>query len=74
MFFLGYVRSELLRRRARTILTLVGLGLGVALVVAISAISRGLDHAQKKLPAMIAAATPSTVAGPASLRRGVRFT
>jgi putative ABC transport system permease protein len=47
MFFLGYVRSELLRRRARTILTLFGLGLGVALVVAISAISRGLDHAQK---------------------------
>src|SRR5713226_4004314 len=47
MFFLGYVRSELLRRRARTILTLLGLGLGVALVVAISAISRGLDHAQK---------------------------
>ena len=47
MFFLGYVRSELLRRRARTILTLLGLGLGVALVVAISAVSRGLDHAQK---------------------------
>jgi len=48
VFFLGYVRSELLRRRARTMLTLVGLGLGVALVVAISAISRGLDHAQKQ--------------------------
>jgi putative ABC transport system permease protein len=48
VFFIGYVRSELLRRRARTILTLVGLGLGVALVVAISAVSNGLDHAQKK--------------------------
>src|SRR6266568_4649290 len=47
MFFLSYVRNELLRRRARTILTLLGLGLGVALVVAISAVSRGLDHAQK---------------------------
>jgi ABC-type antimicrobial peptide transport system permease subunit len=47
MFFLNYLRRELVRRRARTFLTLVGLGLGVALVVAISAISRGLDHAQK---------------------------
>ena len=47
MFFLGYVRSELLRRRTRTILAMLGLGLGVALVVAISAVSRGLDHAQK---------------------------
>ncbi len=46
MFFLGYVRSELMRRRARTILTVIGLGLGVALVVAITAISNGLDHAQ----------------------------
>jgi len=42
------VRSELLRRRTRTILTALGLALGVALVVAISAISNGLDHAQKK--------------------------
>jgi ABC-type antimicrobial peptide transport system permease subunit len=47
MFFLGYVRHELFRRRTRTILTMLGLGLGVALVVAISAISHGLDHAQK---------------------------
>ena len=48
MFFLGYVRNELFRRRTRTILTMLGLGLGVALVVAISAISHGLDNAQKK--------------------------
>ena len=47
MFFLGYLRSELLRRKSRTILTLAGLAIGVALVVAISAVSRGLDHAQK---------------------------
>ena len=47
MFFLRYLRSELSRRRSRTILTATGLGLGVALVVAISAISKGLDHAQK---------------------------
>ena len=47
MFFLRYVRNELFRRRSRTILTAIGLGLGVALVVAISAISKGLDNAQK---------------------------
>jgi ABC-type antimicrobial peptide transport system permease subunit len=47
MFFLNYVRNELFRRRTRTILTAIGLGLGVALVVSISAISNGLDHAQK---------------------------
>src|SRR5258706_5437377 len=47
MFYIRYLRSELLRRRARTILTVLGLALGVALVIAISALSRGLDHAQK---------------------------
>src|SRR5260221_6937347 len=47
MFYLGYLRSELLRRKSRTILTLLGLSIGVALVIAISALSRGLDHAQK---------------------------
>jgi putative ABC transport system permease protein len=47
MFYIRYLRSELLRRRARTILTVLGLALGVGLVIAISALSRGLDHAQK---------------------------
>jgi putative ABC transport system permease protein len=47
MFYLRYLRSELLHRRARTILTVLGLALGVALVIAISGLSRGLDHAQK---------------------------
>jgi putative ABC transport system permease protein len=46
VFYLRYLRSELLRRRTRTILTLVGLALGVALVIAISGLSRGLDKAQ----------------------------
>src|SRR5207244_10242892 len=44
---LAYLRSELLRRKGRTILTLLGLAIGVALVISISALSRGLDHAQK---------------------------
>jgi putative ABC transport system permease protein len=47
MFYLRYLRSELLRRRARTALTVTGLALGVALVITISGLSRGLDRAQK---------------------------
>ncbi len=48
MFYFRYLRNELVRRRTRTILTLLGLGLGVALVVAITSLSNGLDRAQKK--------------------------
>jgi ABC-type antimicrobial peptide transport system permease subunit len=48
MFFLRYLRNELVRRRSRTILTIVGLGLGVALVVAIASLSKGLDRAQHR--------------------------
>ncbi|MHB8059805.1 MAG: ABC transporter permease, partial [Gaiellaceae bacterium] len=47
MFYLSYLRSELVRRRGRTILTLLGLALGVALVIVITSLSRGLDQAQK---------------------------
>ena len=47
MFYLAYLRSELIRRKGRTFLTLLGLALGVALVIAIAALSRGLDQAQK---------------------------
>jgi ABC-type antimicrobial peptide transport system permease subunit len=47
VFYLSYLRSELTRRKGRTILTVLGLSVGVALVIAISALSRGLDHAQK---------------------------
>ena len=48
MFYLRYVRNELVRRRARTILTALGLGLGVALVIVIAGVSSGLNKAQKK--------------------------
>jgi putative ABC transport system permease protein len=48
MFYLSYIRSELLRRKGRTILTLLGLAIGVALVIVISSLSRGVDHAQKE--------------------------
>jgi putative ABC transport system permease protein len=48
VFYARYLRNELVRRRTRTIVTLIGLGLGVALVIAISSLSNGLDRAQKK--------------------------
>ncbi|HXZ58133.1 MAG TPA: ABC transporter permease [Gaiellaceae bacterium] len=47
MFYLRYVRSELVRRRGRTILTVLGLALGVSLVIAITALTHGLDKAQR---------------------------
>ena len=44
-FFLGYLRSELLRRKSRTILNVSG-SPWVSLVIAVSALSKGLDKAQ----------------------------
>jgi len=49
MFRLKYLVSELRRRRGRTILTALGLGVGVGLVVAVSALSKGLDEAQQEV-------------------------
>jgi putative ABC transport system permease protein len=46
VFYHRYLSAELLRRRGRTILTLLGLALGVGLVIAISSLSKGLDEAQ----------------------------
>jgi ABC-type antimicrobial peptide transport system permease subunit len=46
VFYLRYLRAELLRRRGRTILTLLGLAVGVGLVIAIAGLSKGLDEAQ----------------------------
>jgi putative ABC transport system permease protein len=47
VFYLRYLRAELVRRKGRTIVTLTGLALGVGLVIAISSLSDGLDEAQK---------------------------
>jgi len=46
VFFVRYTRSELVRRRGRTLVTVSGLALGVALVIVIVALARGLDDAQ----------------------------
>jgi len=43
---LNYMLSELRRRRGRTLLTALGLAVGVGLVITVSALSNGLDAAQ----------------------------
>src|SRR5437763_1764145 len=74
MFYVRYLRNELVRRRARTILTLLGLGLGVALVIAISSISSGLDRAQHKtLDPLAGIGTDLTVTLTPNQDQGVGF-
>lgn len=46
MFYLSYMVAELRRRSGRTLLTALGLAIGVGLVVTVSALSTGLDRAQ----------------------------
>src|SRR3989442_11707858 len=46
MFHLSYMLAELRRRRGRTILTALGLAIGVGLVVTVNALSTGLNDAQ----------------------------
>lgn len=49
MFYVTYMLAELRRRSSRTILTALGLAVGVGLVVTVSALSNGLDDAQAKV-------------------------
>jgi ABC-type antimicrobial peptide transport system permease subunit len=49
MFFATYMLVELRRRLGRTVLTALGLAVGVGLVVTVSALSKGLDEAQAKV-------------------------
>jgi ABC-type antimicrobial peptide transport system permease subunit len=49
MFYLRYLAAELGRRRGRTVLTSLGLAVGVGLVVIVGALSKGLDEAQAKV-------------------------
>jgi ABC-type antimicrobial peptide transport system permease subunit len=46
MFYVTYMLAELRRRSGRTILTALGLAIGVGLVVTVNALSTGLDRAQ----------------------------
>src|SRR5919106_3334794 len=49
MFHLRYIAAELRRRRGRTILTLLGLAVGVGMVATVVALSNGLDDAQSEV-------------------------
>ncbi|HET7743219.1 MAG TPA: ABC transporter permease [Gaiellaceae bacterium] len=49
MFYVTYMLAELRRRRGRTILTALGLAVGVGLVVTVNALSTGLNDAQAKV-------------------------
>jgi ABC-type antimicrobial peptide transport system permease subunit len=49
MFYATYILAELRRRSGRTILTALGLGIGVGLVIAVNALSSGLDRAQAEV-------------------------
>jgi ABC-type antimicrobial peptide transport system permease subunit len=49
MFYVTYMLAELRRRSGRTVLTALGLAIGVGLVVTVSALSTGLDRAQAKI-------------------------
>src|SRR5436189_3660267 len=49
VFYSTYLFSELRRRKGRTLLTALGLAVGVGLVVTVTALSKGLDNAQQKV-------------------------
>jgi ABC-type antimicrobial peptide transport system permease subunit len=49
LFYLTYMLAELRRRKGRTLLTALGLAVGVGLVVTVTALSNGLDRAQDKV-------------------------
>ena len=71
MFYTRYVLAELRRRRGRTILTALGLGVGVALVVAVTALSQGLSDAQDKvLEPLTGVGTDMTVTRPLNIQGG----
>ena len=71
LFFFTYLRRELRRRMGRTVLTVLGLGVGVAMVVAITAVSNGLDDAQHRCSTRSRAWEP-TCSSPDRCRTRVR--
>src|SRR2546428_5162266 len=67
MFYLTYLYRELTRRRGRTLLTVFGHAVGVALVVAVASLSDGIDQAQGRvLNPLSSVGTDLTVTRPVS--------
>jgi ABC-type antimicrobial peptide transport system permease subunit len=70
MFYLRYVAAELRRRKGRTILTALGLAVGVGLVVTVTSLSRGLDDAQAEvLEPLTGVGTDMSVGRPISIEQ-----
>jgi ABC-type antimicrobial peptide transport system permease subunit len=68
MFYLRYIAAELTRRKGRTILTSLGLAVGVGLVVTVTALSAGLDDAQSEvLEPLTGVGTDMSVSRPVEL-------
>jgi ABC-type antimicrobial peptide transport system permease subunit len=71
LFYLRYLGAELRRRKGRTFLTATCLALGVGLVVAVTALSAGLDDAQSEvLEPLTGVGTEMTVTRPMQLDEG----
>jgi ABC-type antimicrobial peptide transport system permease subunit len=65
MLYLRYIAAELRRRKGRTVLTALGLAVGVGLVVTLTALSAGLDDAQSEvLDPLTGVGTDMSVARP----------
>lgn len=68
MFYLSYMVCELRRRKGRTLLTALGLAVGVGLVVTVTALTTGLDQAQAKvLKPLTGVGTDMSVTRPISI-------
>ncbi len=76
MFFVHYALAELRRRRGRTLLTALGLAVGVALVAIVTALAAGLDRAQEDVLAPLTGlGTDLSVERPVRITQdGSRFT
>jgi ABC-type antimicrobial peptide transport system permease subunit len=71
VFYIRYLGAELRRRPGRTILTALGLAVGVGLVVIVGALSKGLDDAQDEvLEPLTGVGTDLSVSRPLELRGG----
>lgn len=71
MFFVTYLFAELRRRLGRTLVTALGLAVGVGLVITVSALSKGLDDAQAEvLRPLTGVGTDLSVTRPINLEAG----
>ncbi|MCB0875255.1 MAG: ABC transporter permease [Solirubrobacterales bacterium] len=71
MFYFRYLGAELRRRKGRTVLTATCLALGVGLVVAVTALSAGLDEAQSEvLEPLTGVGTEMSVSRPMEIEQG----